>query len=285
MEISDLKIFSAVAQSGSITLAANKLHRVPSNVSTRIQKLESSLNQTLFIRENNRLRISSAGESLLEYATKIIALAEQAVLQFDEPTPRGTLRIGSMEAVAATYLSQYLTPFHQQWPDVKLNVKTLHTDGLVSDVINGDIDLALVANPKDYPGLNTRLVIKEPMVLVSSVNTTQLKNMNGPIKLLGFAQGCYYRKCLMAWADSQNLCYDMHEIQSYHSLLNCISAGMGIGIVPKSLLDQYHNKSNIQTHNLPTELKYTQTYLIWRNDNHAASLKAFIGLFKKKPSI
>jgi len=50
MEISDLKIFSAVAQSGSITLAANKLHRVPSNVSTRIQKLESSLNQTLFIR-------------------------------------------------------------------------------------------------------------------------------------------------------------------------------------------------------------------------------------------
>lgn len=286
MEISDLKIFKAVAECGSITQASQKLHRVPSNITTRIQKLEQSVGQSLFRRENNRLKISAKGESLLDYANQILELADRAIAQFEDPVPRGVLRIGSMEAVAATYLSQYLTAYHQDFPEVALKVSTLHTDGLINQVLNDELDLALVANPKDHSALNSMLVIKEPMVLVSSKNTPHLKELSFPITLLGFSQGCYYRKCLIQWAEEQQLNYDLHEIQSYHSMLNCASAGMGVGISPKSLVTQFHDKDNLNTHSLPAPFKFTKTYLIWKKDNLTPSMEKFIDLFKqKKPSI
>ena len=62
MELSDLKVFQQVVLSGGITAAAQKLNRVPSNITARIQKLELQLNTQLFLREKNRLRISPAGE-------------------------------------------------------------------------------------------------------------------------------------------------------------------------------------------------------------------------------
>ncbi len=286
MEISDLKIFSAVAESGSITQAAKKLHRVPSNVSTRIQKLETAIGQSLFIRENNRLHISPAGKSLLGYAQQILNLADQAVSQFQNQEPNGELRVGAMEAVAATYLTQYLAPFHQNFPSVILNVKTLHTEGLIESVLKGELDLACVANPTPHDDLESLSIIKEPMTLVSSLNTKQLKHICEPIRLLGFTQGCYYRKSLIEWAQLQEINYSLHEIQSYHSLLNCVSAGMGIGITPKSLLNQFHDKDKIQTHPLPKHLKYTYTHLIWRKGHVSAAMQAFINLVKqKKPSI
>jgi DNA-binding transcriptional LysR family regulator len=286
MEISDLRIFSAVAEHGSITLAAQKLNRVPSNITTRIQKLEQSVDQTLFIRDKNRLRISPAGQDLLIYADKIINLAHEAIYQFQDTQPKGELRLGSMEAVAATYLSDYLAPYHMLYRDVRLNVKTLHTDGLIQQVIDRELDLALVANPKHHPDLTSFPVIKEPMVLMSSLNVKSLKALNQPVHLLAFLQGCYYRKQLINWAEDNNLNYTVTQIQSYHSLLNCISAGMGIGIAPKSLLDQYANKHNINVHALPAKYKNTHTHLVWRTDSIKPSMSAFINAMRqKKPSL
>jgi DNA-binding transcriptional LysR family regulator len=286
MEISDLRIFSAVAEHGSITLAAKKLHRVPSNITTRIQKLEQSVDQTLFIRDKNRLRISPAGEDLLIYADKIISLAHEAVEQFQDTLPKGELRLGSMEAVAATYLSDYLASYHMLYPEVILDVKTLHTDGLVQKIIDRELDLALVANPKDHPDLSSLTIIKEPMVLMSSLTIKNPSKSDKSIHLLTFLQGCYYRKQLINWAEDNQLNYTVTQIQSYHSLLNCISAGMGIGIAPKSLLDQYANKHNIKVHGLPAKYKNTHTHLVWRTDSIKPSMTAFIeAMRQKKPSL
>ena len=79
MELSDLRVFRQVALSGGITRAAEKLNRVPSNVTARIKKLEEELGKNLFSRENKGLRISAAGEQLLSYAEKILDLAQEAV--------------------------------------------------------------------------------------------------------------------------------------------------------------------------------------------------------------
>ncbi|MBV1920487.1 MAG: LysR family transcriptional regulator, partial [Pseudomonadales bacterium] len=83
MEISDLKVFKAVVEEGGVTSAAKKLHRVPSNVTARIQKLENELGKTLFIRDRKRLVISSSGLLLMGYADKILQLADQAVDAFN----------------------------------------------------------------------------------------------------------------------------------------------------------------------------------------------------------
>ncbi len=87
MDLTQLEMFNAVATTGSITQAAQKVHRVPSNLTTRIRQLEADLGVELFIRENQRLRLSPAGHSFLRYSQQILALVDEArmVVAGDEP--------------------------------------------------------------------------------------------------------------------------------------------------------------------------------------------------------
>ncbi len=78
MDLVQLEIFKAVAEHGSISVAAQHIHRVPSNLTTRIKQLELDLGVDLFIREKSRLRLSPAGWSFLDYARRILDLVQEA---------------------------------------------------------------------------------------------------------------------------------------------------------------------------------------------------------------
>src|ERR1700741_2844418 len=78
MDLSDLSIFRAVVETGGVTRAAEKLHRVQSNITTRVRQLESELGVDLFIREGKRMHLSPAGKLLLGYADRLIDLAAEA---------------------------------------------------------------------------------------------------------------------------------------------------------------------------------------------------------------
>src|SRR5438094_2422775 len=104
MDLSDLRIFSAVVREGGITRAAERLHRVQSNVTTRIRQLEDDIGASLFIREGKRLHLSPTGQVLLEYADRLLALADEAREAVQDPRPRGIFRLGTMESTAAVRL-------------------------------------------------------------------------------------------------------------------------------------------------------------------------------------
>src|SRR3954471_15018122 len=78
MDLSDLKIFSAVVREGSVTRAAQLLYRVQSNLAARIRQLEEDVGVALFIREGKRLHLSPAGQVLLDYADRPLGLAGEA---------------------------------------------------------------------------------------------------------------------------------------------------------------------------------------------------------------
>ncbi|BCQ47747.1 hypothetical protein ERHA55_52740 (plasmid) [Erwinia rhapontici] len=71
MELAQLEIFRAIAEEGSVTAAAEKLHRVPSNISTRLKQLEEELGCALFRREKLRLYITDSGKTFLDYTQRI----------------------------------------------------------------------------------------------------------------------------------------------------------------------------------------------------------------------
>ena len=102
MNLSDLEVFRAVANEGGIVKAARKLHRVPSNVTKRIQQLEATLGAPLFVRARQRLFVSPHGELLLSYANRLLQLADEARAAVSGVPPRGTLRLGSLESTSAS---------------------------------------------------------------------------------------------------------------------------------------------------------------------------------------
>ena len=278
MELSDLKVFKQVVESGGIIKAAEKLNRVPSNVSMRIKKLEDELGKALFIREKNRLRISTAGEQLLVYSQKILTLAQQAIDELNGEQTKGTLTIGAMEAVAATKLANPLALFHQSHPHIELNLITGASGILIEQVLTGALDMAFVADPIPDPRLNIIEIYEEHLVLVSALNHKKIKSPNDledEQSLLGFNHRCAYRTRLTEWLTQAGKASKVIEISSYHALLSCIAAGMGVGIVPESLLALYPFKENLKTHPLPAKWRKCNTAIIWRHDSVTSSMKVF----------
>src|SRR5690625_3926343 len=100
MEFKDLEIFQMVAEKGTITDAAKALNYVQSNVTSRIQKLETELNTHLFNRHNRGMKLTTERKKLIVYAEKILSLTNEkkkVIQSSDEPS--GKLEIGSVETV------------------------------------------------------------------------------------------------------------------------------------------------------------------------------------------
>jgi len=100
MDAADLRIFEAVARLGGMNRAAAELHTVQSNVTARIHVLEDELGAPLFERHSRGVTLTAAGQRLLPYAVRIRHLLEDArrVVE-DDGTPRGSLTIGTLEAI------------------------------------------------------------------------------------------------------------------------------------------------------------------------------------------
>ncbi len=145
MDLSDLRIFSAVVREGGVTRAAERLHRVQSNVTTRIRQLEEDLSVALFIREGKRLHLAPAGQVLLDYADRLLALADEARGAVQDTRPRGMFRLGAMESTAAVRLPGLLSEYHRRHPGVILELRTGNPQVLGSAILAGDLDAALVA--------------------------------------------------------------------------------------------------------------------------------------------
>src|SRR6266850_2232417 len=153
MDLTALRIFKAVAEHGGINKAAEKLHRVPSNVTTRVKQLEENLGTQLFVRQNRRLALSQEGRLLLTYADRLLRLSSEAENALRDGKPRGTLRIGALESTSATRLPPILSRYHRLYPDVQIELVTGTSGALVSHVRKQDVEAAFVAEPFNAQGL------------------------------------------------------------------------------------------------------------------------------------
>ena len=167
MDLTALEIFRAVAQEGSVTRAAERLGRVQSNVTTRVQQLEEQLGATLFLREGKRMVPTPAGESLRGYADRLLALAEEARQSVHPSQPGGRLRLGAMESTAAARLPQPLAQLHAQWPELVLELSTAPSRQLVEQVLAHQIDCALVAWPP--PGIDADAPVEHTAVFAEAL--------------------------------------------------------------------------------------------------------------------
>ncbi len=201
MDLAALAIFRAVVRENGVTRAAAKLNRVQSNVTTRIKQLEEQLGAPLFVRDGRRLVLTPAGETLLPYAERLLALADEARHAVTENRPHGRLRLGAMESTAASRLPALLARYHQAWPDVTLELVTGTTGKLIGLVRDFELDAALVATPAGSEALGepfeTASAFTEELVLLTPRGHPRVRtprDVRLPT-LVAFERGCAYRGC------------------------------------------------------------------------------------------
>ena len=201
MDLVGLKIFKTVAEQGGITKAAAALHRVQSNVTTRVKQLEERLGTKLFHRQGRKLVLSSEGKVLLAYAERLLRLSAEAQAALKGHGPHGLFKLGTLESTAATRLPPVLARYHRDYPAVRLELVTGTSGALVDKVLRGEIEAAFVAEPFITDGLDSEPVFLEELVLITPPSLKRIRAPKdiGHTTLIAFTTGCSYRRRLEAW--------------------------------------------------------------------------------------
>lgn len=285
MELSQIRMFKTVVDTGSIARAATALHCVPSNITARIKNLEYELGAPLFHREGRGLRLSPAGEVFLVYAQKILALAKEAKGAVDpSSSPAGPLRIGAIESSATTRLPRLLAKYHARFPGVSLQLNTGTWSQLVEDTLRGRLDGAVIAVNVEKPQLGKLTIYKEDLVLIASQTLGPLQE---PADLKGktifmWPEGCPYRTALERWLYRYGMEQPIVGFASYGAIAGCVGAGAGVSLVPKGIYQQYSQAANLRGYEFP-DLNAIDNVFIWnKKAKHHPARDAFISLLKEE---
>ena len=265
MELSDLRVLRAVVQEGGVTRAAERLGRVQSAVTNRIQQLEDRLDKELFIRQGRKMILTPSGRTLLDYAERLLALADEAEDALHSDMPSGVFRIGSMESTAAVRLPGPLAEFSERFPKVVLEMRTGNPVMLADALMHGEIDAAFFAEPVAEKRFDHMTAFIERPVLVTSDTHPPIGETHGcPRTILVFEHGCPHRRLLEQWfAQQDDLPERIVEMGSYHAMLGCVLAGMGAALVPRSVIDTFSPAKRLRITNMPKGSNSLRTMLVW----------------------
>jgi DNA-binding transcriptional LysR family regulator len=276
MELSDLSIFRTVAEAGGITRAAEKLHRVPSNVTTRISQLEEDLGVKLFVREGRTIRLSPAGAILLEKANRLLELARETRDAVHESAPRGLLRLGAYESTASVWLPGRLNDFQKRYPQVTLELHTWSLQDMIAGVVSGDLEAAMICRNDADARLETLPLYDDEVVLVAPKQKDPLaRGSKDDFVLLSFDDDCPLRHQIERYVREHIRAPSrVIEMSSNHALLGCVAAGMGVGMMPKSVLPTFPGHRHLNVHRIPHEVAKKRIALTWRKGMRSARIDA-----------
>ncbi|ATP41683.1 LysR family transcriptional regulator [Solibacillus sp. R5-41] len=284
MELKDLEIFQKVAEKGTVTEAAKELSYVQSNITSRIQKLETELNTPLFNRHNRGMSLTPEGKKLLVYCEKILSLTNEMVkfVQSREE-PSGKLEIGTVETVIK--LPTILSTYTKKYKNVDLSLFSGVTEKLQEDVLKHQIDGAFVTEIDPHPELVYHNVFQEELVLISDVNTTSIEQLiHEPF--LCFSKGCGYRARLEAWYKDQHIIpQKVMEFGTLETILSSVVVGLGITFVPKSTVLHLEKRGLIHCHALPEKYSKINTVFVRRSNSYLTStIEKFIETIEQSKS-
>lgn len=272
-----LQIFKTVAEQGGITKAAAKLNRVQSNVTTRVKQLEAQLGTQLFLRQNRKLTLSPEGRLLLSYADRMLRLSSEAEAVVRDRTPRGTLRLGTLESTAAARLSPILSRYHLGYPEVRIELVTGTTGALITKVLNYEVEAAFVAEPFTANNLDSQIGFREKLVLITPKGFPKVRTPKdiGRQTIIAFETGCSYRRILRDWLGRAKVVPErVLEFGSYHAIVACVASGAGIAIVPESVIRSVRVEKDVALHPLPAAVANVRTLLVWRRGHQSLALEA-----------
>lgn len=284
MDLQILKYFCTIAKEKTFLKAARKLDYAQSNLSVRIQQLEKEMGVELFIRNSSGVSLTEKGAVLLRYAEKILSLADEAKCAVqDTSVVRDNLRIGSLESSAVSFLPRLLSKFHAANPNVKVSVSTGNSKVLTQKLLKNELEGAFIAGPSEHPELLNIPVRKETLVLLTDLSLKSMETrelLRQP--LIVFPYGCYYRQILENWLIDENIISNqIVELSSLGSILASISAGLGIGLLPKTAIQAFTASQALASHEVPEPYRTVEIKFIYRKSQwNDVILNSVIGIIQ-----
>ncbi len=162
LDLTALRSFTAVADSGGVTKAATQLNLTQSAVSMQLKRLEEQLGLPLLDRSARSIALTAQGEQLLAYSRRLLALNDEALGRLTHPAFEGEIDFGVPHDIIYPYVPGVLQQFAAEYPRVKLRLHSLYTSGLKELLARGEMDLILTTEAGTDASGET--LTREPLV-------------------------------------------------------------------------------------------------------------------------
>ena len=169
MDITLARTFLEIVDSGNFVRAAERLHVTQTAVSVRVQSLEAQLGRKLFVRNKAGATLTPAGEQFLRYAPLLIQVWERAKHQVAVPPGlRAVVAVGAELSLWSPFMLDWLVWMRRATPQLALRTHVGLAEGLMTQVAEGILDIAVLYAPQHRPGIKVELLMREKLVLVTA---------------------------------------------------------------------------------------------------------------------
>lgn len=231
-----LRAFVTIIEAGSFTLAAERLHMTQSTVSQQLARLEQAVGKQLIDRNARPLQLTSAGEYLISYARRILALQQEAQNVLGDPTGTIPIHIGLPEDIMNTDMALALSAFSKQHRSIRLDVTAGLSRDLMEGYRNGQFDLVIVK--ETLASADHHATFPEEMAWFESIDHGG--NWSDPIPLVTFPQGGLYREDMFERIErDRRHWYIAFTSNSLASVLVGVETGLGLSLLPVATTKGY----------------------------------------------
>jgi len=224
-----LRAFVTIADTGSFTLAAERLHMTQSTISQQLGRLELAVGRPLIDRAARPVQPTPAGERLLAYARRLLSLQQEAETLFADPAGTAAIRIGVPDDIVTPEMTRAFAGFMQRHREVRLDVTTGLSRDLTRRYRDGEFDIAIVKEAA--ASADHRATFPEEIGWFESAAAPT--TWPDPIPLVTFPSGGLYRDAMFERIERERRrWYIAFTGSSFASVLNAVEAGLGLSLLP-----------------------------------------------------
>ncbi|TCP41754.1 LysR family transcriptional regulator [Rhodovulum marinum] len=235
LDMTALRSFVAVSEAGGVTRAAGFLNVTQSAVSMQLKRLEEALDLQLLDRSERRVKLTAAGEQLLGYARRILALNDEVYARMTAQEFEGEIVLGVPHDIVYPAIPQVLNRFTAEYPRVKVQLLSSYTTRLREQFRRGEVDIMLAT--EDRVGEAGETLVELPLVWVGAIGGQAWRQR--PLRL-AYEHACIFRQGVQAALDRAGIAWEMAvESESIRTVEASVSADLAVHTVVEGALPPY----------------------------------------------
>ncbi|MEC5424713.1 LysR family transcriptional regulator [Virgibacillus sp. C22-A2] len=243
MDIRQLQYYKEIVKQGNISKAAEILNIAQPPLSQLLKKLETELGTTLIHRYRQKWELTESGQLLYQYAEQLLNQMEEVKRRIDEieEGTTGTVRIG-VSSACSNMLIDYIEGFREEFAQIKINIFSGDSEGLIKKLKQKEIDIALLLRPSNTEQYEMKPLKKEPTILIVPTSWTTLLSAQPtleeiahlPFIMLGAMEGySLYGNILKAFEEHEVKLNIIVECKDIPMVVALVNRGLGISIIPR----------------------------------------------------
>lgn len=244
VELRHLRYFMAVAETGNLSRAAQKLFIAQPPLSVQIRQLEEELGAPLFVRHPKGVRLTAAGERLLPQARQLLNRAAQLKSSIDEGSAQSSsLSIGYVPSAGSTVLPELVRSLRVGIPGLQLELREMISSEQVDALVAGSIDVGLTRTEPRHPRIQVSARMSDPFAI--ALPGEDANSLADSIDLKAFADRdfvaftrhrgpAYFDQAIHLCAKAGFSPRIRYEASTVHGVLDLVGAGLGVALVPAS---------------------------------------------------